>query len=149
TTSGDWYSGELNGQGVPPSTMRDGTPKGYAFLNISDNQYTIDYKVAGASKDFQIKLFHPKVVAQGRGTSSGIYANFFMGTKDDKVGCRIEGGAWHARHYIEAPDPAFVELLYRRDAADELMPGRRPSNSVNSTHLWRGNIRTDLPVGER
>ena len=28
-TCGDWWSGELNQQGVPSSTMRDGTPKGY------------------------------------------------------------------------------------------------------------------------
>src|SRR5690606_18353267 len=37
-TSGDWYSGELDSLGIPYSTMRDGTPKGYAFLNIHNNQ---------------------------------------------------------------------------------------------------------------
>jgi hypothetical protein len=31
TTSGDWYSGELNEKGIPVSTMRDGTPKGMPF----------------------------------------------------------------------------------------------------------------------
>lgn len=30
-----------------------------------------------------------------------------------------------------------------------LLPGRRPSNPVASTHLWRGKILTDLPEGEQ
>ena len=46
TTSGDWYSGKHE-QGSPDATMRDGTPQGYAILNINGNQYNIDYRVAG------------------------------------------------------------------------------------------------------
>ncbi|MBK1442533.1 calcineurin-like phosphoesterase family protein [Parapedobacter sp. ISTM3] len=148
TTSGDWYSGELDERGVPVSTMRDGTPKGYAFLRISGNQYVIDYKVANEPNEFQIKLFHPKVVAQGRSTSSGIFANFFMGHEGNKVEYRVGNGDWKPMNYVEAPDPDFVRLLYRWDTTEELMPGRRPSNAVNSTHLWRANIPTNLPVGE-
>ncbi len=147
TTSGDWYSGELNEQGVPVSTMRDGTPKGYAFLNIRGNQYTIDYKVAGQPEELQIQLFHPQVVAQGRGTQAGIFANFFMGHEGNTVEYRIDEGKWRPMNYLETPDPEFVRLLYRWDTAEELMPGRRPSNAVNSTHVWRGNIPTNLPVG--
>ena len=148
TTSGDWYSGELDENGVPVSTMRDGTPKGYAFLNIEGNQYTIDYKVAGQPGSTQIKLFHPKVVAKGRRAQSGIFANFFMGHAGNTVEYRIGGGAWQPMVYTEAPDPDFVWQLYQWDTTAELMPGRRPSNAVNSTHLWRGSIPTDLPVGD-
>ncbi|HUC79439.1 MAG TPA: metallophosphoesterase N-terminal domain-containing protein, partial [Flavisolibacter sp.] len=45
TTSGDWYSGAFDEKGVPVSTMRDGTPKGYAFIHFIGNSYSIDYKV--------------------------------------------------------------------------------------------------------
>ncbi|SEK26168.1 calcineurin-like phosphoesterase C-terminal domain-containing protein [Parapedobacter koreensis] len=147
TTSGDWYSGELNEQGVPVSTMRDGTPKGYIFLHIRGNRYVIDYKVANAPKEFQIKLFHPKVVAQGRGTSSSIFANFFMGREGDKVEYRVDNDEWKPMNHIEEPDPDFVWSLYRWDITEELMPGRRPSNAVTSTHLWRANVPTNLPIG--
>lgn len=148
TTSGDWYSGEFNEQGVPASTMRDGTPKGYAFLTIDNNQYKIDYKVAGKPKEYQIEIFSPKVVAQGRNTSAGIYANFFMGTKGDKVEYRINDGEWAPMSFVEDIDPAYVSQLYKWDLTEKLMRGRRPSNAVESTHLWRANIpaRT-LPVG--
>src|SRR5690606_15650319 len=143
-----WYSGEINDSGVPASTMRDGTPKGYAFLNITGNQYTIDYKVAGETKDYQIEIFNPKVVAKGRGTQAAIFAIFFMGTKGDNVEYRIDGGEWVAMNYVEAVDPSFVESLYRWDTIEELVPGRRPSNAVNSTHLWQGRIPTDLSLGD-
>lgn len=148
TTSGDWYSGEINEMGVPASTMRDGTPKGYAFLNITGNQYTIDYKVAGATEDYQIEIFNPKVVAKGRNTSATISANFFMGTKGNTVEYRIDEGAWAPMNYVEVVDPSFVESLYRWDTIEELVPGRRPSNAVNSTHLWQGRIPTNLSLGD-
>lgn len=148
TTSGDWYSGEITAAGVPDSTMRDGTPRGYAFLNIKGNKYTIDYKVAEKPKEFQIKLFHPKVVAAGRNTSAGIFANFFMGYKTDKVEYRIGDRDWRPMNYTEQVDPSYVWSLFKWDISDVLLTGRRPSNAVNSTHLWRGAIPGDLAVGE-
>lgn len=148
TTSGDWYSGEINELGVPVSTMRDGTPKGYAFLNVKGNEYSIDYQVAGKPKEYQIGLFHPQVVAKGRNNPMGIFANFFMGHKNDKVEYRIDGGEWIAMSFMEVSDPDFVRELYRWDTTQELFAGRRPSNAVNSTHVWRGNIPTNLEVGE-
>lgn len=148
TTSGDWYSGEYNEQGVPASTMRDGTPKGYAFLTIKGNQYEIVYKVAGKSKDYQIEIFNPNVVAKDRNTRAGIFANFFMGRKGDKVTYRINDDPWKEMTYLEEPDPSFIIDLFKWDTTNELMPGRRPSNAINSTHLWRANMPTKLPVGK-
>lgn len=29
-----------------------------------------------------------------------------------------------------------------------LLEGRRPSNPITSTYLWRGRVATNLPVGE-
>lgn len=42
--------------------MRDGAPKGYAFINFKGNQYSLDYKVAGKPKNYQIEVFAPEVV---------------------------------------------------------------------------------------
>lgn len=147
TTSGDWYSGKLNRNGVPMSTMRDGTPKGYAFLHFDDNQYNIEYKVAGKPKDFQIEIFVPKVVAQGKGTRAGIYANFFIGSKTDSVLYRIDNGEWQPMTYVEDFDPTYVASVYEWDTATELMTGRRSSNPIISNHLWRGSIPTKLEIG--
>ncbi len=148
TTSGDWYSGELNEKGVPVSTMRDGTPKGYAFLNVHGNRYDIDYKVAGKPADFQIEIFAPKVIPARRGTSAAIFANFFMGHKGNEVLCRIDNGDWKPMIFVEETDPSFVSGLFRWDTSDTLLSGRRPSNAVRSTHLWRMAFPGGLTPGE-
>jgi hypothetical protein len=148
TTSGDWYSGELNEQGIPVSTMRDGTPKGYAFIHFTGNQYVIDYKVAGKPKEYQMEIYAPKVIAHGRRTTAGVYANFFMGTKDDVVEYRIGDSPWKKMAYLPETDPAYYAYVYKWDVVEQLMPGRRPSNPVKSTHLWRGGFPADLPPGK-
>jgi len=148
TTSGDWYSGELNAQGIPVSTMRDGTPKGYGFLNIKGNQYVLDYKVAGQPASHQISIYSPKVVQQNQRTSAGIFANFFLGTDNDAVHYRIDGNNWKPMKKVNNADPAFLEKLMRFDQTETLLSGRRPSNAEACTHLWRGNVPTDLSAGQ-
>lgn len=148
TTSGDWYSGEITPLGVPDSTMRDGTPRGYAFLNIKGNRYTIDYKAAEKPRDYQIKLSHPKVVASTGWVNGSIVANFFMGYKTDQLEYRIGSGEWRPMQHIETFDPSYTWSVLKWDVSDVLFAGRRPSNPVNSTHLWRGSIPQNLPLGE-
>ncbi|MFW5761780.1 MAG: calcineurin-like phosphoesterase C-terminal domain-containing protein, partial [Cyclobacteriaceae bacterium] len=147
TTSGDWYSGQLDQNGVPVSTMRDGTPKGYATINFKGNQYTFDYKATGLSSDQHMLIFSPKVVEKDKRTSAGIYVNFFIGSAEDKLEYRINEGEWETMTYVENYDPLYMHELHTWDFAEELLSGRRPSNPVNSKHLWAAPIPTSLPVG--
>jgi hypothetical protein len=146
-TCGDWYSGKLDEKGIPLSTMRDGTPRGYALLHFKGIQYTIDYKVAGMPADYRVGIFAPRVVAQNRETTAGIYANFFAGGEDDKLYYRIDNGSWKPMDQAMEFDPTYLHLLHEWDFAEELPPGRRPSNPEICSHLWRGNIPTGLETG--
>lgn len=148
TTSGNWYSGRLNEGGIPLATMADGTPKGYAFIHFKDNQYKIAYKAAGKPKDFQMRIFNPKIVAKGRNTAAGIYVNFFMGSQNDTVEYRVDGGEWKQMDYVIEADPSYIQIAYEWDMADMLFPGRRPSNPADCTHLWKAKIPTKLEEGE-
>ncbi len=148
TTSGDWYSGELNAEGVPYATMRDGTPKGYAFLKINGNQYAIDYKVAGKPADYRMEIYAPKVIPSDRNTSAGIYVNFFMGHRSNTVEFRVDDGPWKTMDFVEGEDPSYQHLLHRWDFTEKLFPGRRPGNASKSTHLWRSGFPPRLPAGE-
>lgn len=147
TTSGDWYSGEFTPQGVPASTMRDGTPKGYAYMEVKGNQYSIRYKVVGKPENYQMEIFAPKAIPSYRNTSAGIYANFFMGTASDELTYRIDNGEWKKMTFVQETDPSFVATLFRWDLADNLLAPRRPSNAVDCTHLWRGSFPSGLSVG--
>ncbi|MDR0733295.1 MAG: calcineurin-like phosphoesterase C-terminal domain-containing protein [Dysgonamonadaceae bacterium] len=147
-TCGDWFSGILNEQGLPVSTMRDGTPAGYAFLRVDGNQYLLDYKVLGKPDDYQISLYHPKVVPFRRSTSAAIYADFFMGSADDTLEYRIDDSEWIKMQHVEEFDPAYYRYVQDWDYLERLVPGRRPSNPVVCSHLWKARIQTGLTVGE-
>jgi hypothetical protein len=148
TTCGDWYSGILNEKGLPVTTMRDGTPAGYAFLRIDGNRYVTDYKATNKPDSYQISLYHPKVVPHRQSTSASIYANFFMGSREDTVEYRIDGGEWTKMRRVEEPDPAYCRYVQDWDYLEHLVPGRRPSNPELCNHLWKSRIITALPAGE-
>ncbi|GGH29937.1 metallophosphoesterase [Sphingobacterium alkalisoli] len=148
TTSGDWYSGQLDERGVPMATMRDGTPNGYAFIDFDAHKYQIRYQASGKDSTYQINIFNPKVVGQGKRTRAAIFANFFMGHHGSTVEFSIDGGAWGKMMPTQSNDPAYLALLYPWDNLDTLLPGRRPTDAVMSAHLWRVGLPIDLAIGE-
>lgn len=148
-TCGDWYSGIFNEKTLPVTTMRDGTPQGYAFLNIKDNQYTLDYKVAGKPDDYRMAIYNPKVLPYKTPSSSyKVYANVFMATENDVVEYRIDDGKWNKMTHVHQPDPAYSRYVQDWDYIETLVPGRRPSEPVNCSHLWSGRLPVNLPIGE-
>lgn len=148
TTCGSWYSGFLDERGIPAATMTDGTPRGYAFLNISGNKYSIDYKVAGKPKEYQMEITHPKVVMQNRHTPAYIIVNFFMGSSNDLVQYRIDEGKWITMTRAAIPDPNYVNMLYEWNKSDETKLNRWPSDASISRHIWRVYIPNNLPLGQ-
>ncbi|UIR56512.1 calcineurin-like phosphoesterase C-terminal domain-containing protein [Sphingobacterium sp. SRCM116780] len=140
TTSGDWYSGAKDTDGIPVSTMRDGTPKGYAVLNIKNNQYTFDYHVVGKDTQYQIALSGPSVVDQKYVQRYPIYANFFIGKGDDQVLYRINEGKWKEMETVNETDPAYNYAVDKFDFATHYQEGRRPSDGAISSHLWKFNL---------
>lgn len=148
TTSGDWYSGEINEQGVPVGTMRDGTPKGYIFARFDNNRYTIDYKVANKSADYQMRIYLPEIIAPKRFNSAGIYVNVFNGYKTDEVEYRVDNDSWQKMDWIEEPDPDFVATLVKWDKTNVLLGPRRPSQPEACAHLWQAKFPARLKPGE-
>ena len=136
TTSGDWYSGQKDEKGVPVSTMRDGTPKGYAILNINGNQYNFDYKVANKAKDFQMNVYNTKKVIEGSKSKAMLMVNFFMGQKGDKVEYQVEGGEWKKMNYTPGVDYNYLKSVMDFDVDAVKFDGRRPSDAVESSHIW-------------
>lgn len=137
TTCGDWYAGAIDSLETPSSTMRDGTPKGYLFLNINDNKYDFDYQVMGKPTTYQIAVLAPKFVPVKQASKYAIYANFFVGDAADKVQYRLNKGAWKPMNYTLEVDPMYVNTLYNWDYGMEKQQGKRPSNPSISTHLWK------------
>src|SRR5690606_507865 len=114
---------------------------------IAGNRYTIDYKSTGESADFVMNITAPTIVPQTERSPYQFHVNFFMGTPDDAVEYRIDGGEWKAMSNVSELDPHYLHLQYRWDTTQELLKGRRPSSARQSTHLWRAPLPTNLVTG--
>lgn len=148
-TCGAFWSGVKDAQGIPDTTMSDGTPNGYAWLTFKTNgTYSLRYQVARGANDEAIGLHAPRVLRRGAWPAFGVYANVYMGEADSRVEYRIDDGQWKPMKRVEQPDPRLVA----QNVADELAPALRgydrSPEADPSTHLWRGTLPTDLAAGE-
>ncbi len=145
--SGNWWSGEIDEAGLPDAMMHDGTPNGYAAITFSGNRYVIDYFISRAEGDPKMNIYAPLVVPNEPGFRGELYVNFFNGSEKCTLQFRVNGGEWRPLRKVTEPDPIFCGIRYRWDTATELLSGVRPSNPVNSMHLWKARVPSDLPEG--
>ncbi|NUS37942.1 MAG: calcineurin phosphoesterase [Lysobacter sp.] len=145
---GAFWSGTKDAAGIPDATMSDGTPNGYATLDIArDGRYALAWHVARDPADPAMALHAPKVLRQGAYPAWGVYANVFMGREDTPVEYRVDDGAWQPMQHVLQPDPVLLAENARDDAADALRGYDRSPEATPSTHLWRGALPTTLAAG--
>jgi len=150
---GAFWSGVKDAQGIPDTTMSDGTPNGYARLAVRPGgEYALSWHPARpAQGDMALTeamaLHAPKVLRRGAWPAWAVYANVFMGRDDTRVEYRIDEGEWKAMLRVEQSDPRLVAENVRDDQADALRGYDRSPEASPSRHLWRGALPTDLPVG--
>lgn len=146
---GAFWSGVKDAQGIPDTTMADGTPNGHARLRVrAGGDYALSWHPARAADDSGIGLHAPKVLRQGAYPAWGVYANVYMADENTKVEYRIDGGGWKPMKRVEQPDPRLLVENMRDDTADALRGYDRSPEAVPSQHLWRGALATDLAEGE-
>ncbi len=157
TTSGSWWTGAPDEQGIPNTTMRDGTPNGYAFLNVSGNAYTLDWQAARSRPDYQMTVYAPAQIEAAKATDSALEVNFFNGSPKTVVETRIAGGAWTKMQRITDFDPGYAALKEVEEsvpAFDKTLSKKargkapwRAMPAIEATpHLWKMALPT-LPVG--
>ena len=50
---------------------------------------------------------------------------------------------------VEEQDPHVAALRQKWDKAEKVFEGKRPSNPVKSTHLWKTGVPNNLPLGKQ
>lgn len=150
---GAFWSGVKDAEGIPDSTMADGTPNGYARMRVEpDGRYALSWHPArlrteDASFTRTMALHAPRVLRHGAYPAWGVYANVFMAPPDACVEFRIDDGPWKPMSRVERADPRLVTENVRDDEATTLRGYDRSPEAQPSTHLWRGALPTDLPPG--
>lgn len=157
TTSGSWWSGAPDETGIPNTTMRDGTPNGYAFLNVNGADYTIDWQAARSRPDYQMTVYAPAQIEVAQVEKNALEVNVFNGSPKTRVETKIAGGDWTkmqrisdfdpgyaALKQVEADVPAFDKTLSKK--ARGKAPWRAMPAIEATPHLWKLNL-PNLPVG--
>ena len=150
---GAFWSGVPNGDGIPDSTMSDGTPNGTARLQVgADGRYRLAWQPAGVDATAgaftrAMRLHAPRALRRGAYPAWGVYANVWMGTPDMRVEFRVDGGEWKPMKRVEQPDPWLLAENVRDDEAEALRGYDRSPEADASTHLWRGALPTTLAAG--
>jgi hypothetical protein len=143
---GSFWGGPLDAQGLPLSTMADGTPHGYGVLTCHGTAVQLDYVPAGHPADFQIGLHVPRNVAPHRGYVS-FYANVFNGHDGWTVEARVDDRAWKPLKRVLAWDPSYATLYLAQDQSEKPTATLRLPDPAICYHLWRGYLPSDLPLG--
>lgn len=146
---GSYWAGAKDAAGIPDATMADGTPNGYAVLEVKPGgAYALAWHNARDAADTQIGLHAPKVLRRGAYPAWGVYANVYMGMDDTRVEYRVDDGEWMPMKRVLQPDPALLAENARDDLADALRGYDRSPEAEPSPHLWRGALPTKLGAGE-
>ena len=146
---GAFWSGVADAAGIPDATMADGTPNGYAVLDVrGGGDYALAWHNARDAADSQIGLRAPKALRRGAYPAWGVFANFYMGDDDSRVEFRVDGGDWMPMRQVLQPDPRLLAENMRDDEATALRGYDRSPEAKPSRHLWRGALPTNLAGGE-
>ncbi len=128
---GDWWNGIIDQNLLPGAMMRDGSPQGYFVLRFDGSDYLYDYNVIHYDAPRQMSIH----VKEGQ-----LYANFFVGNERSTLRFRVNGGDWREMTKSVERDPLFMSIRERWDTSEEKFIGGRPSNPVDSHHLWKAPL---------
>ncbi len=147
TVCGAWWTGAPDEYGIPHTMMRDGTPAGYAFMDVDGNDWKLQYKAARRPADFQMHIHAPDEFTSSNTATIEVFANVFNALPDAEVEMRIgKSGHWIAMTRTVQQDPMYLEMREREHALDN-QSWRLPGGANDSYHLWRTTLSADLDPG--
>lgn len=148
TSCGAWWTGAPDEFGIPHSTMRDGTPTGYGFLNIDGQEWSLTYKAARREAGHQMHLSLPDVVDLSQPEETVLYANIYNALPDAHVEYRVDHGPWQPMVRFTGIDPTYQAMRDRELEVEN--PSWRVAGPAQETpHLWRATLPNVMNEGVR
>lgn len=148
TSCGAWWSGAPDEYGIPHSMMRDGTPTGYAFLDIKGNNYKLTYKAARRPADFQMHLSAPDEVSVSDLDTVEVFANIFNALPDAKVEMKFgPDGSWTEMETAVQKDPVFEAMRIHEHSLGDVPWIKTNHTNSNPRHLYKGALPEDAEPG--
>ncbi len=147
TVCGAWWTGAPDEFGIPHAMMADGTPNSYAFLNINDKDWNLDWKAAGKPDDYQMHIDAPDFIPSGGKTNVSITANIYNALPSADVKMRIGNtGKWVDMQRIPQPDKVRSKAAEAEKQLGEV-PWREMAGTRYSEHIWEAGQQINLDPG--
>lgn len=148
TSCGAWWSGAPDEYGIPHSMMRDGTPTGYAFLDIKGNDYKLSFKAARRPADFQMHLSAPDEVSVSGTDTVEVFANVFNALPGATVEMKVgSSGSWAEMEQAAQKDPVFEAMRIREHALGKVPWRKASKTNPNARHLWKASLPGNIEPG--
>lgn len=148
TVCGSWWTGAPDEYGIPHSMMRDGTPRGYGFLDVDGNDWKFTLKAARRPPDFQMHVSAPDEVSVSEIRSTEIFANVFNALPDAHVEMKIgQSGDWVQMTKTQEPDPVYTAMKEREDQLEDVTWRRTGDANPTPHHLWKSTLSDNLEPG--
>jgi hypothetical protein len=145
TVSGSWWSGAPDERGIPHTMMADGAPNGYSIIHFDGTRYSLDFKAAGRSADYQMEIHAPDAVSCAQLAETSIHVNVFNGSTRSRVEIRVGSGEWQPMQHTVDVDPKFQAVF---TSEEQTLNGgtlwRKLPKPKPSSHLWKA---ADLAPG--
>lgn len=156
TVCGSWWSGQIDEVGIPHATMNDGAPNGYSIVSFDGNKYSVRYKAARRSTDYQMNIYAPNKVSVSALDTTKILVNIFAGSEKSTVEMKIGNITdWQPLDKVEVIDPECLrmhkltpifKLKYNEDNLDEILGWTMDKPHI-SYHMWEGKLNSSLSPG--
>ncbi|TVS14832.1 MAG: metallophosphoesterase [Planctomycetaceae bacterium] len=147
TACGAWCCGAPDEYGIPHAMMSDGTPTGYAILEIDGPQWKVRWQSARRPADFQMHLDAPSSVRVDQSAEAEVLANIFNALPDARVQMRIgTSSPWQEMQRSVRPDPVRLSVMERERQLGEV-PWRPLGGAQASQHIWTTTIGRSLEPG--
>lgn len=154
--SGAWWGGALDENGLPDSTMRDGTPPGFAIVTLTADSYSIEYRGV-RQPGRQLALFGPGSVMADTWSNADVYANVFNGDAYTEVSLQVERleadgqsmvvEPWAPMRKVDEADPRVWKRAIERMQFNGEPDNARLASPLDSSHLWRTRLSTSVAPG--
>lgn len=146
TVSGSWWSGKSDERGIPHTTMADGAPNGYSIITFDGDKYQLEFKAAGRSEDYQMRIHLEETYTLEQLKKAEVYVNIFNGSEKSKVQFKVDQSPWTPMTYTREKDPGFIKM-FREDQALKNKSNPNLSAPKVCPHLWKSKFPVELKVG--
>ncbi|ADF53865.1 MAG: hypothetical protein CMP12_21480 [Zunongwangia sp.] len=141
--SGNWWTGQKNWEALPLALMKDGAPRGYFKVSVSDNTYKLRYKAIGLDPGRQMNTWFGSLdnnyIANTIDTLSNKFIlNFYAGSDKTKIKVFVKDQFMGYMEKENKLDPYInrIKLWQDKELYPNKLSQKSPYLNTPSSHIW-------------